>query len=62
VPYPMGEYKFEVTATIDGQNESLGAAMSGKVDSVTLGTNNQITLNLAGGTRATLADVQQILN
>lgn len=62
VPYPIGEYKFEVTATIDGQNENLGAAMSGKVDSVTLGTNNQITLNLAGGTKAALSDVQQILD
>lgn len=62
VPYPVGEYKFEVTASIDGKSEGIDTAMSGKVDSVTLGTNNQITLNLAGGTKAALSDVQQILN
>lgn len=62
VPYPVGEYQFEVSASIDGVNENIGSAMSGKVDSVTLGINNQITLNLAGGTKASLSDVQQILN
>lgn len=62
VPYPVGEYKFEITASIDGQSEGIATAMSGKVDSVTLGTNNQITLNLAGGTKAAMSDVQQILN
>lgn len=62
VPYPIGEYKFVVTASIDGKAEGLDTAMSGKVDSVTLGSNNQITLNLAGGTKASLSDVQQILD
>jgi flagellar basal-body rod modification protein FlgD len=62
VPYPIGEYKFEVTASIDGKSEGIDTSMSGKVDSVTLGTNNQTTLNLAGGAKAALSDVQQILN
>ncbi|MAA71040.1 MAG: flagellar hook capping protein [Bermanella sp.] len=62
VPYPVGEYKFEITASIDGKSEGIDTAMSGKVDSVTLGANNQITLNLAGGTKAPMTDVQQILN
>jgi flagellar basal-body rod modification protein FlgD len=62
VPYPVGEYKFEITASIDGKSEGIDTAMSGKVDSVTLGANNQITLNLAGGTKAPMTDVKQILN
>ena len=62
VPYPPGEYKFVVSASIDGKKEAIGTAMSGKVDSVTLGSNNKTTLNLAGGTKAALSDVQQILN
>ncbi|MGR6874907.1 flagellar hook assembly protein FlgD [Pseudomonas sp. HK3] len=62
VPYPVGEYKFEVTASINGKSEAVDTAMSGKVDSVTLGTNNQITLNLAGGVKAPMSDVKQILN
>jgi len=62
VPYSAGEYKFAISASIDGQTESIDTAMSGKVDSVTLGTNNTITLNLAGGTKAALTDVQQILD
>ena len=62
VPYPVGEYKFEITASIDGKSEGVDTAMSGKVDSVTLGANNQITLNLAGGTKAPMSEVKQILN
>jgi flagellar basal-body rod modification protein FlgD len=62
IPYPQGEYKFVVTASIDGTNESLDTAMSGRVDSVTIGANSNVTLNLAGGTKASLSDVKQILN
>ncbi len=61
-PYPPGEYKFLITASIDSKNESLDTAMSGKVDSVTIGSNSSITLNLAGGTQAPLSDVKQILD
>ena len=60
-PYPAGEYKFVVSASIDGKNEGLDTAMSGKVDSVTIGSNSSVTLNLAGGTKAALSDVKQIL-
>jgi flagellar basal-body rod modification protein FlgD len=59
--YPAGEYKFVVTASIDGKNEGLETSMSGKVDSVTIGSNSSVTLNLAGGTKAALGDVKQIL-
>lgn len=60
-PYPPGEYQFELSASIDGKNEGLDTAMSGKVDSVSIGANNAVTLNLAGGTKAAISDVQQIL-
>ncbi len=60
-PYPQGEYKFVISASIDGKNEGLDTAMSGKVDSVTIGSNSSVTLNLAGGTKAALSDVKQIL-
>ena len=62
IPYPQGEYKFLVSASIDGTNESLDTAMSGKVDSVTIGANSSVTLNLAGGTKASLSEVKQILD
>lgn len=60
-PYPPGKYKIRVVAKIDGQTEDLGAMMSSKVDSVTLGKNNQVTLNLTGGTKASLNDVKMIM-
>lgn len=60
-PYPAGDYKFELTASIDGKTETLDTAMSGKVDSVTIGANSTVTLNLAGGTKASMSDVKQIL-
>ncbi len=61
-PYPPGEYKFNISASIDGRNEQLDTAMSGKVDSVTIGTNHSVTLNLAGGTKASLNDVKQVMD
>ena len=61
-PYPPGGYKFVMSASIDGKNETLDTAMSGKVDSVTIGSNSSVTLNLAGGTKAELSEVKQILD
>ncbi len=60
-PYPPGDYKFVISASIDGKNETLDTSMSGKVDSVTIGSNSSVILNLAGGTKAALSDVKQIL-
>lgn len=60
-PYPPGEYKFVITASIDGTNEGLDTAMGGKVDSVTIGNGNAVTVNLAGGTKAALSDIKQIM-
>ncbi|WP_396587234.1 flagellar hook assembly protein FlgD [Bermanella sp. R86510] len=61
-PYPAGEYKLDLTASIDGKAEGLDTAMSGRVDSVSIGANNSVTLNIAGGTKASMSDVKQILN
>ncbi len=61
-PYAAGEYKFIISASIDGKKETLDTAMSGKVDSVTIGANSTVTLNLAGGTKAALSEVKQILD
>lgn len=60
-PYPAGEYQFKLTASIEGKTESLDTAMSGRVDSVTIGANSSAILNLAGGTKASINDVKQIL-
>lgn len=62
VPYPAGEYVFKLHGVIDGKTESLGMAMSSRVDSVTMGPNGKVILNLAGGTSATLDKIKQVLD
>jgi flagellar basal-body rod modification protein FlgD len=56
---PPGEYRLEVTASIDGEPTQLDTAVSANVNSVTVGTNGQLTLNLAGMGAVSLADVKQ---
>lgn len=58
-PLPVGEYRFEVYATQDGQTEQLDTALSANVNSVTLGTDGVITLNLAGLGPVNIGDVKQ---
>lgn len=43
-----GTYKFEVTATQDSKVTSLATNLSANVNSVTLGTDGKVVLNLAG--------------
>jgi flagellar basal-body rod modification protein FlgD len=43
-----GEYKFVVTADQDGKNEALKTSLSANVNSVTIGENGKLILNLAG--------------
>jgi len=62
LPYPPGEYRFKVSATIDGQSEQLGMEMSSRVDSVTMGPSGQVTLNLTGGQKAGLDQIKQVLS
>ncbi len=60
IPHEAGQYQFQVVGNVVGQQQNLNVHMSARVDSVTLGENNDIVLNLAGGGTATMADVKQI--
>jgi flagellar basal-body rod modification protein FlgD len=44
----VGEYRFEVTADQNGKNEALKTSLSANVNSVTIGANGALILNLAG--------------
>lgn len=43
-----GEYRFEITADQNGKNEALKTSLSANVNSVTIGDNGALILNLAG--------------
>jgi len=43
-----GEYRFEITADQNGKNEALKTSLSANVNSVTIGENGALILNLAG--------------
>lgn len=43
-----GEYRFEFTASQNGKSEAIATALSANVNSVTIGENGQLILNLAG--------------
>ena len=60
IPHDQGEYSFQVFANVGGQQQALSMNMSSRVDSVTLGDNGEIQLNLAGGGVSTMSDVIQI--
>jgi flagellar basal-body rod modification protein FlgD len=60
VPHDGGNYRFALVGNVDGQQQDLGVHMSARVDSVTIGENNNIVLNLAGGKQTTMAEVKQI--
>lgn len=45
---PVGEYKFEITADQNGKNEALKTSLSANVNSVSIGENGALVLNLAG--------------
>ena len=56
---PAGKYRFEVTSDIDGQETQLNTALSANVNSVTVGANGQLTLNLSGVGPVSMTDVKQ---
>lgn len=56
---PAGEYRFDVTATQDGEVEQLSTWLSANVNSVTLDAGGGIVLNLAGIGAVDIGDVKQ---
>lgn len=54
-----GEYRIEVTAFIGGESTQLDTGLSANVNSVTVGNNGQLTLNLAGIGSFNIDDVMQ---
>ncbi len=56
---PPGVYRFEVTTSVEGEKTELETALSANVNSVTVGPNGNLTLNLAGVGAVSLADVKQ---
>ncbi|MCV6625598.1 MAG: flagellar hook assembly protein FlgD [Cellvibrionaceae bacterium] len=57
---PAGEYQFRLSGTVAGKNEQFDTSLSAMVSSVTLGTNNQLTLNLKGMGSVAFSDIEQI--
>ncbi len=43
-----GQYRFEVSASQNGKTEAIATSLSANVNSVTIGENGQLILNLAG--------------
>ncbi|MDK2779478.1 MAG: flagellar hook assembly protein FlgD [Pseudomonadota bacterium] len=62
IPYDSGEYVFSVSGQVGGETQAVGMQMSSTVDSVTLSSSGQVTLNLTGGQQATIDEITQILD
>lgn len=58
-PLPAGDYRFEVLAKQDGEAQQLDTALSANVNSVTMGADGNLTLNLAGIGAVNIGDVKQ---
>lgn len=54
-----GSYRFDVSTNIDNSETSLDTSLSANVNSVTIGADGQLTLNLAGIGAVSMADVKQ---
>lgn len=61
VQHPPGAYRFNVQANIDGEPQQLNTALSANVDSVTVGANGAISLNVAGVGAIPMSGVREIL-
>ncbi|MBW7469585.1 flagellar hook assembly protein FlgD [Marinobacter sp. F4218] len=59
-PLPPGPYRIVAEASYPEGTQQLGTMVSANVDSVSLGQNGSITLNLAGMGSIALSDVKQI--
>jgi flagellar basal-body rod modification protein FlgD len=58
---PPGYYRFEVLAKIDGSQVQVNTALSANVDSVSVGANGTISLNVAGVGPVSMSQVKEIL-
>ncbi|WP_096084592.1 flagellar hook assembly protein FlgD [Agaribacterium haliotis] len=56
---PPANYRFELSARIDGEERALDTALSANVNSVTVAADGTLALNLAGIGTVSLADVKQ---
>ncbi len=57
-----GEYRLEAQAKVDGENLAAQTRVSQRIESVTLGASiDDLTLNLANGSRVAFSTVQEIL-
>jgi flagellar basal-body rod modification protein FlgD len=56
-----GRYTFEAIATHDGKPQQVGTYLGANVNSVTIGTDQQVTLNIAGAGPVALTEVKEIL-
>ncbi len=55
-----GIYTFKLSALVDGKRTELDSNVTANVNSVTLGKNGTLTLNLAGAGSVNLSDVKEI--
>ncbi len=58
-PIASGDFRFEVIASQNGEPEQLDTALTANVNSVTVDSNNQLILNLAGIGPVSINDVKQ---
>ncbi len=56
---PPGSYKFEVLASQEGKSQQLATSLSANVNSVTLGADGKLVLNLAGYGAVDISKVKQ---
>ena len=54
-----GTYKVEVMASQNGENTQLETALSANVNSVTVGDDGNLTINLAGIGPVSMSDIKQ---
>ena len=60
LPHEEGGYRFAVTGTVMGEQQSMDVAMSSRVESVAILDGNKVQLHLDNGNTATLDQVQRI--
>ncbi len=56
---PAGKYRITISSSVEGKQEQLETYLSANVNSVTVGVQGALTLNLAGVGAVDLADVKQ---